>query len=147
MVKQGFFPPSNAPLFFVHYWGPQDRDIRATEEIAKEAEARILEMENVTAVTTFIGQGADRFTLTYAPKSANENYAFFMVRANELENIPAIQSALAGKLTDLDFDASFYTTGVKKALLSIRSLITTTRALLAYHIMTLAKPFSMPVAG
>lgn len=31
MVKQGFFPPSNAPLFFVHYWGPQDRDIRATE--------------------------------------------------------------------------------------------------------------------
>ena len=24
MVKQGFFPPSNAPLFFVHYWGPQD---------------------------------------------------------------------------------------------------------------------------
>ena len=108
MVKQGFFPPSNAPLFFVHYWGPQDRDIRATEVIAKEAEARILEMENVTAVTTFIGQGADRFTLTYAPKSANENYAFFMVRANELDNIPAIQSALADKLTDLDFDASFY---------------------------------------
>ena len=35
MVKQGFFPPSNAPLFFVHYWGPQDRDIRATEEVAK----------------------------------------------------------------------------------------------------------------
>ncbi|MBR9783461.1 MAG: efflux RND transporter permease subunit [Gammaproteobacteria bacterium] len=108
MVKQGFFPPSNAPLFFVHYWGPQDRDIRATEEVAKEAEKRILEMENVTAVTTFIGQGADRFTLTYAPKSANENYAFFMVRANELENIPAIQSALADKLTHLDFDASFY---------------------------------------
>ena len=80
MVKQGFFPPSNAPVFFVHYWGPQDRDIRATEQIAKDAEKRILALDNVSAVTTFIGQGADRFTLTYAPKSANENYAFFMVR-------------------------------------------------------------------
>ena len=108
MVKQGFFPPSNAPLFFVHYWGPQDRDIRATEAIAKEAEQRILELDNVTAVTTFIGQGADRFTLTYAPKSANENYAFFMVRANALEDIPAIQQALSGKLNSLDLDANFY---------------------------------------
>ena len=108
MVKQGFFPPSNAPVFFVHYWGPQDRDIRATEQIAKDAEKRILALDNVSAVTTFIGQGADRFTLTYAPKSANENYAFFMVRASELEHIPAIQSALSNKLSDLDLDANFY---------------------------------------
>ncbi|ANB26650.1 multidrug transporter AcrB [Alteromonas stellipolaris] len=108
MVKQGFFPPSNAPLFFVHYWGPQDRDIRATEKITKEAEERILAQENVTAVTTIIGQGADRFTLTYAPKSANENYGFFMVRVNELENIPAVQEKLSGLLDNIDLDANFY---------------------------------------
>ena len=108
MVKQGFFPPSNAPLFFVHYWGPQDRDIRATEEIIKEAEQRILAQENVTAVTTIIGQGADRFTLTYAPKSANENYGFFMIRVNELENIPAVQEKLSGLLDNIDLDANFY---------------------------------------
>ncbi|WOI36318.1 efflux RND transporter permease subunit [Alteromonas sp. CI.11.F.A3] len=108
MVKQGFFPPSNAPLFFVHYWGPQDRDIRATEDIIKEAEQRILAQENVTAVTTIIGQGADRFTLTYAPKSANENYGFFMIRVNELENIPAVQEKLSGLLDNIDLDANFY---------------------------------------
>jgi len=108
MVKQGFFPPSNAPLFFVHYWGPQDRDIRATEKIIKEAEERILAQENVTAVTTIIGQGADRFTLTYAPKSANENYGFFMVRVNELENIPVVQEKLSGLLDNIDLDANFY---------------------------------------
>lgn len=108
MVKQGFFPPSNAPIFFVHYWGPQDRDIRATEKIVIEAEQRILAQENVTAVTTIIGQGADRFTLTYAPKSANENYGFFMVRVNELENIPAVQATLSSLLDDIDLDANFY---------------------------------------
>ena len=108
MVKQGFFPPSNAPLFFVHYWGPQDRDIRATEEIMKEAEQRVLKQEHVTAVTTIIGQGAERFTLTYAPKSANENYGFMMVRVNDLENIPSVQSKLADLLDDIDLDANFY---------------------------------------
>jgi multidrug efflux pump subunit AcrB len=108
MVKQGFFPPSNAPLFFVHYWGPQDRDIRTTENIAKAAEQRMLALDNVTAVTTFVGQGADRFTLTYSPKSANENYAFFIVRADELSDIPAIQAKLDNQLNDLDLDANFY---------------------------------------
>ncbi|WP_421134137.1 efflux RND transporter permease subunit [Alteromonas sp. A079] len=107
-VKQGFFPPSNAPLFFVHYWGPQDRDIRATEEKAKETEQRLLALDNVTAVSTFIGQGADRFTLTYAPKSANENYAFFMVRVNTLDNVSAVQKQLANGLEDIDLDANFY---------------------------------------
>ena len=108
LVKQGFFPPSNAPLFFVHYWGPQDQDIRATEEMVKKAEKVILEQENVTAVTSFIGQGADRFTLTYAPKSANENYGFMMVRVNELDNIPAVLKKLPNVLTPLDLNADFY---------------------------------------
>ena len=108
LVKQGFFPPSNAPIFFVHYWGPQDRDIRATEDFVKQAEQLILQQENVTAVTTFIGQGADRFTLTYAPKSANENYGFMMVRVNELESIPGVLEKLPALLAPIDLDASFY---------------------------------------
>lgn len=107
-VKQGFFPPSNAPIFFVHYWAPQDRDIRATELAVIEAESRILGQEHITAVSTFIGQGADRFTLTYAPQSANENYGFFMVRVDELENIPSVIEAIAPGLQDVDLDASFY---------------------------------------
>ena len=108
LVKQGFFPPSNAPLFFVHYWGPQDRDIRATENIVKEAEKRILNHKSVTSVTTFIGQGADRFTLTYAPKSANENYGFLMVRVAEKSDIPALTDVLPSELEGIDLDANFY---------------------------------------
>lgn len=108
LVKQGFFPPSNAPLFFVHYWGPQDRDIRATESKAKAAEALIMQTQNVNAVTTIVGQGAERFTLTYGPKSANENYAFFMVRANDKEHIPAIIASLQPKLPSVDLDGSYY---------------------------------------
>lgn len=108
LVKQGFFPPSNAPLFFVHYWGPQDRDIRATERNAIAAEARIMQTPNVRAVTTIVGQGAERFTLTYGPKSANENYAFFMVRASEKAHIPAIIDALRPALPAVDLDGNFY---------------------------------------
>lgn len=108
LVKQGFFPPSNAPLFFVHYWGPQDRDIRATEGYVEEAEKRILAQPEVDAVTTFIGQGADRFTLTYGPKSSNENYGFLMIRVAEKDQIEALASRLPALLDNIDLDASFY---------------------------------------
>ena len=74
----------------------------------KEADQRILAQDNVTAVTTFIGQGADRFTLTYAPKSANENYGFMLVRVNELSNVEGVISRLGHSLDDIDLDASFY---------------------------------------
>ena len=108
MVKQSFFPPSNSPLLFVHYWGSQDTDIRATTTVAKAAEKQILAAENVASVSTFIGQGAARFTLTYAPKSANENYALFIVRTDETAHIPALKATLATQLAKLDLNANFY---------------------------------------
>ncbi|RDV24236.1 AcrB/AcrD/AcrF family protein [Alteromonas aestuariivivens] len=107
-VKQGFFPPSNAPIFFVHYWGPQDRDIRATESFAKHSELLLMEHQQVSAVTTVIGQGAERFTLTYGPKSHNENYVFFMVRVNDKSQIPELAKELESSMPALDPDGSFY---------------------------------------
>lgn len=109
MVKQGFFPPSNAPLFFVHYWGPQSQDIRATTKEVERAERVILDHEEVAAVTTFIGRGADRFTLTYAPQQPNESYGFFLVRTQEREQIPALIDKLTSQFKHLDLSANYYT--------------------------------------
>jgi len=68
-VKQGFFPPSNTPMFYVHYWGPQTRDIRVTTEFMKKAEALAMKHEEVAALTTFVGKGGERYTLTYTHSS------------------------------------------------------------------------------
>lgn len=109
LVKQGFFPPSNAPLFLVHYWGAQGQDIRSTTDEVIRAEKVILAQEEVAAVTSYVGRGADRFTLTYAPQQPNESYGFFLVRTNSRDEIPAVIEKLNAQLPQLDLSADYYT--------------------------------------
>ena len=109
MVKQGFFPPSNAPLFFVHYWGPQGQDIRQTSLKIAKTEKLILQFDEVKSVTSFVGRGADRFTLTYAPQQPNESYGFFLVRTHDRDAINNVISELTHLMPDIDLNASFYT--------------------------------------
>ncbi|MFC3094443.1 efflux RND transporter permease subunit [Alteromonas sediminis] len=109
MVKQGFFPASNAPLFFVHYWGPQSQDIRETADHVQEAEKLIMQHQDVVSVTSFIGRGADRFTLTYAPQQPNESYGFFLVRVAERNQIDGVITTLTDTLPSVDLNAYFYT--------------------------------------
>ncbi|MUH72225.1 efflux RND transporter permease subunit [Psychrosphaera haliotis] len=109
LVKQGFFPPSNAPLFLVHYWGAQGQDIRSTTDEVIRAEKVILAQEEVAAVTSYVGQGADRFTLTYAPQQPNESYGFFLVKTNSRDEIPAVIEKLNAQLPQLDLSADYYT--------------------------------------
>ena len=109
LVKQGFFPPSNAPLFFVHYWGPQGQDIRETTRKVALTEALILEHEEVESVTSFVGRGADRFTLTYAPQQPNESYGYFLVRTHNRDEIDALIQKLNSSMPALDLNADFYT--------------------------------------
>ncbi|MGR6871599.1 efflux RND transporter permease subunit [Pseudomonas sp. HK3] len=111
-VKQGFFPASNTPIYYVHYWGPQSRDIRETAEFMTQAEAFAQEHEEVSAVTTFIGKGATRYTLTYAPEQANESYGVMIIRTNERDQIPLVMSKLTKQLQDNDPDARIYNTRV-----------------------------------
>ncbi|MEP3048901.1 MAG: efflux RND transporter permease subunit [Roseibium sp.] len=86
-VKQAFFPDSNTPLFYVHYWSPQGTDIRATEADLKEMEKIVRADERVDTVTSFAGGGATRFMLTYGPEDANPAYGHMIVRANSRDDI------------------------------------------------------------
>lgn len=108
LIKQGFFPPSNAPVFFVNYWSPQDRDIRSTEANMRKGEQVILANENVTSVASFVGRGAERFTLLYGPEMPNESYGLFLVRVENAEDISQVIAALKAPLQDVDPDGRFY---------------------------------------
>ncbi|MBA6327823.1 efflux RND transporter permease subunit [Colwellia sp. MB02u-6] len=107
-IKQGFFPPSNTPVFFVHYWGPQDSDIRATEKYMKQGEKLILSTEGVESLATFIGESSARFTLVFAPELPNESYGLFMVRAYDAADIPRLAQAVADKLRLANPKVNFY---------------------------------------
>lgn len=91
-VKQSFFPPSTTPMFYVDLWYPQGTDIRTTATDSKRLEAYLLKQPQVVSVSTTVGQGAPRFTLTYLVEKAYESYAQLIVRA---ENVEAMESLMA----------------------------------------------------
>ena len=107
-VKQGFFPPANTPMFYVHYWGPQTRDIRETEKFMNKAEALARAHEEVAAITTFAGKGGSRYTLTYAPQQPNESYGQLVIRTHERDQIPELSKKISAQLLQLDPDARIY---------------------------------------
>ncbi|MEO0918285.1 MAG: efflux RND transporter permease subunit, partial [Pseudomonadota bacterium] len=94
MVKQQFFPNSNTPLFFVHYTMQQGTPIAATAEQMEIVEAYLAEHEDVVAVSTFVGQGATRFLLTYGAEPPNPAYGHLIIRTENLDQIPPLQAEL-----------------------------------------------------
>ena len=89
-VKQGFFPNSNAPLFYVNYHMPQGSDIKRTEAALQEATDFLQARDEVVSVTAVAGRGADRFMLTYAPEPPNPSYGQLIVRTRERAQIPGL---------------------------------------------------------
>jgi multidrug efflux pump subunit AcrB len=94
LMKQQFFPNSNTPLFFVHYKLPQGTSISTTSEHLAAFEDWLADREDVVAVTTFAGQGATRFMLTYAAEKANPSYGHMIIRTETIDDIPALQADL-----------------------------------------------------
>lgn len=107
-IKQGFFPASNTPVFFIHHWGSQDADIRATEKQMKVGEQVILETEGIDSLSTFIGQSSSRFTLVFGPEMPNESYGLYLIRANNAEDIPRLTQELTEKLKQSNPNVEFF---------------------------------------
>ncbi|MBE3654039.1 efflux RND transporter permease subunit [Vibrio navarrensis] len=98
MVKQSFFPPSNTPMFYVDMWMPQGTDIRQTTLQTEKVERFIRQHEQVEFVSTSIGQGMQRFALTYQPEKSYEAYAQLQVRALDRESMFALLDELTQAL-------------------------------------------------
>jgi len=107
-IKQGFFPQSNTPVFFVHYWGSQDSDIRATEKQMKLGEKLILEADGVESVSTFIGESSARFTLVFSPEMPNESYGLFLIRAEDATEIPRLTQEITQTLRSNSPNTEFF---------------------------------------
>ncbi|SNS37763.1 AcrB/AcrD/AcrF family protein [Antarctobacter heliothermus] len=106
-VKQQFFPDSNTPLFYVHYKLPQGARIHRTAEDMKQLETWLADRDDVVSVSTFVGGGATRFMLTYAPEEALPTYGHLIIRTESLEQIPPLREELEAfgrnTLTDGEF--------------------------------------------
>ncbi|MDK9738011.1 efflux RND transporter permease subunit [Vibrio sp. D404a] len=103
MVKQQFFPPSNTPMFYVDMWMPEGTDIRETIKQTEKVESYIRQLDDVEFVTTTVGQGMQRFALTYQPEKSYEAYAQLQVRTSDRDTMFSTLEKLDGKLA-LEFE-------------------------------------------
>ncbi len=93
-LKQQFFPDSNTPLFFVNYKLPQGTSIDETSWDLATIESWLMDRPDVEAVTSFIGDGASRFMLTYPTQRPNPSYGHLIVRTSNLAAIAPLQAEL-----------------------------------------------------
>jgi multidrug efflux pump subunit AcrB len=93
-VKQQFFPNSNTPLFFVHYKLPQGSTIETTSAHMKRVEDWLSKRDDVVEFSTYIGQGASRFLLTYDAEKPNPSYGHMIIRTADISVIPPRQADL-----------------------------------------------------
>ncbi len=86
-VKQGFFPNTNTPLFYVDYRLPEGTDILRTLEDVEVLEKLLRERPGVLAVSSFVGRGATRFTTIMSPEQPNSAYAQLVVRIEDVSRM------------------------------------------------------------
>lgn len=109
-VKQGFFPNTNTPLFYVDYRLAEGADIRTTAEDVVAIEASLLALDGVEHVTSFIGRGATRFTTIMNPEQPNPAYAQLVVRVSDVRLMADTMVAARASLQDEFVQGEFQVT-------------------------------------
>ena len=104
-VKQGFFPSTNSPLFFVEMRLPQGMDVRATAREIERLEPLVAGDPHVIAVTSFIGSGTPRFAATVRPEQPNPAYAQLVVRVADVDGLDAAMLRVGELLRRESLDA------------------------------------------
>jgi len=104
-VDQSFFPGSTRPQFMLDLWLPQGTHIEETVAQIAEIEQYLGALDEVTHVTSLIGQGGLRFLLTYSPEKLNGAYAQLLVDVEDYRSIarigPIIEVELQAKYPDI----------------------------------------------
>lgn len=103
-VDQSFFPGSTRPQLMLDVWLPQGTHIEETTAQVQEIEDYLREYEEISHVTSLIGQGGLRFLLTYAPEKLNSAYAQLLIDVHDYRSItkigPQIDDYLAARYPD-----------------------------------------------
>ncbi len=93
-VPKAFFPDSTKSYFFVNYWMPQGTHIDKTSADMMQIEQYVAGLDGVLDVTSFIGEGALRFILSYDYESRNSSYGQVLVKVEDYKQIDQLQQQI-----------------------------------------------------
>ncbi len=104
-VRQGFFPTTSSPIFYIDYKLAQGTDIAYTHKDATKLESEVRGLEGVETVTLFVGRGPPRFTAIMQPEQPNSAYAQFVVRVEDVSKMDGTMLKARDRLRALRLDA------------------------------------------
>ena len=108
LVPVIFFPPNDRPTLTVELYQPAGSPVAKTEELVRDFERFMIENllidrerieageEGIVNWATYIGEGAPRFILSYAPEYASPDYAILLVNATSRAFIDTAVDKLRG---------------------------------------------------
>jgi multidrug efflux pump subunit AcrB len=99
-VENSFFPNSRRPQFMIDFMKPEGSHISDTQKEVSAIEAYVQSLPGVTTTTSFIGQGALRFLLTYEPEMPNPSYGQLLVTVEDYRKIDQMIADIRPYLTD-----------------------------------------------
>ena len=106
-IPSFFFADSTMPMFFLDYYRPEGTHIAKTSADMKKIEDYVEDIDGVKSVTTFVGQSALRFFLSYDNKDPNTSFGHLVVEADDYRKIPEIIDNLQDYLGQNFHDAEY----------------------------------------
>jgi multidrug efflux pump subunit AcrB len=83
-VQNQFFPDSSRPEILVDLWFPEGTSFAANEAVTKRMEARVMKLDGVDSVTTWVGSGVERFVLVLDQVFPQSNVSQMVVMPKSL---------------------------------------------------------------
>jgi multidrug efflux pump len=99
-VQQQFFPLSERLELFLQMRLPEGTAMGVTTQTAKKAEKMLEGDPNVTAFSTYIGQGSPRFWLGLNPQLPTESFAEIVIMTKDLKGRETVKARLEKAVAD-----------------------------------------------
>lgn len=99
LIPQEFFPPSLRPELIVEMTLPEGASLKATDGEATRLSSYLqTKQELLKDYSYYVGEGAPRFVLTIDPVLPRDNYAQFVIVANDTESRETLAADLKTEL-------------------------------------------------
>ena len=115
-IKSEFFPPSLRPEIIVDMYLPNSASLKATESEAEKFSKFLSQhADKINNFSYYVGRCAPRFVLTLNPISDRDNYAQFVIVANDTETreilAAEIKNAMSTDFPDVQSNLRYIQTG------------------------------------
>ncbi|MBQ4472575.1 MAG: efflux RND transporter permease subunit [Alphaproteobacteria bacterium] len=86
-IPRSFFPDATKNKFYIDYWRTSGSHINETQQDVQEIAKYVATLPGVTDVTTFVGEGALRFILSYDYNTPTSDYGQIVIQTDDFRKI------------------------------------------------------------